>query len=144
MADVLLVDDDGSVLLTLTLALRRQGHNVTAACDARQALAHLSNHRFAFLISDVRMPGMSGLELARQAHHIENPPRIILTSAYSNVETQEDIVEAFLPKPIDIARLNALLSDNKNKSSGAAEKNNPSPESRSSGDAPMLRVAMSA
>ena len=109
MASVLLVDDDGNVLLTLAIALRRQGHNVTVACDAGQALAELKSHRFSFLVSDVRMPGMTGFELAHRAHCLENAPRIILTSAYSNLETQDDIVEAFLPKPIDIARLNALL-----------------------------------
>src|SRR4028118_1157763 len=102
MADVLLVDDNGSVLLTLAIALRRYGHSVTCAGDARLALNHLQRHHFGFLISDVRMAGMSGIELATQARQLSHPPRIILMSAYSNIEAHEGIAEAFLRKPIDI------------------------------------------
>ncbi|MDQ3813692.1 MAG: response regulator, partial [Armatimonadota bacterium] len=149
MANVLLVDDDGNVRLTLEIALRRRGHNVVVASDARQALLQLNNHHFAFLISDVCMPGMNGFELARWVRRLPNPPRIILTSAYSNLETQDDIIEALLPKPIDIARLHALLCsepaalvDDKNGHSighanGYAEEARPSVEAP-----PLLRVAM--
>ncbi|MBV9470820.1 MAG: response regulator, partial [Abitibacteriaceae bacterium] len=86
MANVLLVDDDGSVLLTLAIALRRYGHTVTVACDGNQALLHLKRHQFAYLVSDIRMPGMSGIELASRARRLAHPPRVILTSAYSNVQ----------------------------------------------------------
>lgn len=110
MAEVLLVDDDGSVLLTLAIALRRQGHNVTVAGDAMQALSHLKRHDFQFLISDVRMPGLSGVELAGRVRRMSNPPEIILTSAYPYVETRNGIARAFLQKPLDINRLNELLS----------------------------------
>lgn len=110
MADVLLVDDDGSVLLTLAIALRRQGHNVTVAGDAMQALSHLKRRDFQFLISDVRMPGLSGVELAGRVRRMSNPPQIILTSAYPYVETRNGIARAFLQKPLDINRLNELLS----------------------------------
>ncbi len=109
MADILLVDDDGSVLLTLAIALRRLGHSVTMVSDAQKALDYLQLRHFEFLVSDVRMPGISGFELARQAHDMSQPPRVILTSAYSNIGTPDSVVEAFLQKPIDIAYLNELL-----------------------------------
>ncbi len=109
MAEVLLVDDDGSVLLTLAIALRRQGHNVTVAGDANQALSHLQRHHFEFLVSDVRMPGMSGVELAQQVRSLDDPPQIILTSAYPHVETRGGLARAFLQKPLDVNQLNELL-----------------------------------
>jgi DNA-binding NtrC family response regulator len=109
MADVLLVDDDGSVLLTLAIALRRQGHKVTVAGDANQALSHLHRHHFEFLVSDVRMPGMSGVELAQEVRGMQEPPQIILTSAYPYVETRGGIASAFLQKPLDVKQLNELL-----------------------------------
>lgn len=111
MADVLLVDDNGSVLLTLAIALRRCGHNVTASSDAREALRHLQEERFHFLVSDVRMPGMSGVELAAQARRLPHPPHIILTSAYSNIDAREGLAEAYLRKPIDTQKLLHLLAD---------------------------------
>jgi DNA-binding NtrC family response regulator len=118
MADVLLVDDDGSVLLTLAIALRRQGHNVTVAGDANQALSHLQRHHFEFLISDVRMPGMSGVELAQQVRRMSEPPRVILTSAYPYVETRGGLAQAFLQKPLDVGQLNELLKSTSSSSGG--------------------------
>ena len=112
MAEVLLVDDDGSVLLTtaLAIALRRRGHDVTVACDAHQALAQLRRRSFDFLISDVRMPGLSGLELATRVQQMPHPPRVILTSAYPFIEHREGVSEAFLPKPLDVQLLNEYLN----------------------------------
>ena len=109
MANILLVDDDSSVLLTLAIALRRYGHSVTMAGDGPKALDQLQQRSFQFLVSDVRMPDISGFELARRARRLPQPPRVILTSAYSNLGTTNAIVEAFLQKPIDIAQLDALL-----------------------------------
>ena len=109
MAEVLLVDDDGSVLLTLAIALRRRGHSVIVAGDAAQALAHLQRRRFAFVISDVRMPGMSGVELAAIVRQMPDPPRVVLTSAFPSVENREGAAEAFLQKPINLEALAEML-----------------------------------
>jgi DNA-binding NtrC family response regulator len=109
MADILLVDDDGNVLLTLAIALRRRGHAVTMASDASRALEHLNKAHFQFLVSDIRMPGMSGFDLARAARSLPHPPRIILTSAYSNIGTPDGLAEAFIQKPVDITSLDDLL-----------------------------------
>ncbi len=112
MADVLLVDDNPSVLLTLAIALRRRGHWVTISNQGAQALNLLRQHRFDFLISDVQMPGMSGVQLASSARQLMRPPHIILTSAYSTLEAREGLAEAFLRKPIDIAQLDEMLRQN--------------------------------
>ncbi len=108
MAQILLVDDDTNVLLTLAIALRRQGHTVTVAQNGWQALSLLRREQFAFLISDVKMPGMTGIELAQRAHALPQVPLIILTSAL-DVDIAEGIAEHFLPKPIDVAHLHEVL-----------------------------------
>lgn len=95
--------------MTLAIAMRRRGHSVTSASDGAQALEFLQQHRFDFLISDVRMPGMSGIQLAAKARQLPYAPHIILTSAYSTVEAREGLAEAFLRKPIDIAQLDEIL-----------------------------------
>jgi CheY-like chemotaxis protein len=127
MADILLVDDNGNVLLTLAIALRRLGHVVTVSSDSRQALSHLQNHRFDFLVSDVRMPGLSGIELAAQVRMLPHPPRVILVSAYSNIEAREGLAEAYLRKPIDMRQLQELLSS---PPPGSAQTENPSGRDR--------------
>jgi len=111
MADVLLVDDDGSVLITLAIALRRHGHSVTVACDGQQALSQLDRRHFNFLVSDVRMPDMNGIELARQVRHRDDAPCVILTSAHYSPPEPNDNPELFLPKPIDPEQLHALFND---------------------------------
>ena len=108
MAQILLVDDDTNVLLTLAIALRRQGHTVTVAQNGWQALSLLRREEFAFLISDVKMPGMTGIELAERAHSLPHAPHIILTSALE-VDIAEGIAEHFMPKPIDVAHLHEVL-----------------------------------
>ena len=109
MADVLLVDDNSSILLTLAIALRRRGHIVTVSTEGEDALQRLQKTHFDVLISDVRMPGMSGIQLAAQVQQLPDPPHIILTSAYSTLEARAGLAEAFLRKPIDIGQLDAIL-----------------------------------
>lgn len=108
MSHILLVDDDTSVLLTLAIALRRRGFVVTVAQSAWQALGLLARQEYNLLISDVRMPGMSGLQLAERVHLMEHPPRVILTSAL-DVDTSQNHVDAFFPKPLDVEKLAQLV-----------------------------------
>lgn len=109
MAQILLVDDDTNVLLTLAIALRRQGHNVTVAQNGWQALNLLRRQNFEFLISDVSMPGMTGIELAKRAHQMPSHPIIVLTSALE-IEMQEGLAQHFMPKPVDVRELGDVLA----------------------------------
>jgi len=112
MASILLVDDDSSVLLTSSIALRRRGHEVTSACDGLQALKQLRRRQFDFVVSDIRMPGMSGLELAVRIQKLPQAPRIVLTSAHYDANMKPNpaaIADAFLQKPLDIAALCEIL-----------------------------------
>ena len=108
MAQILLVDDDTNVLLTLAIALRRQGHTVTVAQNGWQALSLLRREAFDFMISDVKMPGMTGIELAQRAHQLAMPPLVILTSAL-DVDISDGVAQHFLPKPVDVVQLNDVL-----------------------------------
>jgi len=108
MAHILLVDDDTNVLLTLAIALRRQKHEVTIAQNGWEALGLLKQKTFDFLISDVSMPGMSGIELAQRTQKMSTAPIVILTSAL-DVEASETVARHFLPKPVDVAQLNEVL-----------------------------------
>lgn len=111
MAHILLVDDDTNVLLTLAIALRRRGHEVTVAQNGWQALNLLRREEFEFLISDVKMPGMTGIELAERAHDLPNAPVIVLTSAL-DIDIQDSPAQHFMPKPLDVTRLGEVLSEN--------------------------------
>lgn len=109
MISILLVDDDSSILMTSSIALRRRGYEVTTAHDGRQALKKLAQRSFDILISDIQMPGMSGLELAACVQRMPSAPRVFLVSAHSDLPVKSKNMEAFFRKPIDMSALYRVL-----------------------------------
>lgn len=105
---VLLVDDDRLILATLSSGLAQAGYAVQACASAEEAMRVLGVERPDIAILDVRMPGQSGLELAR--HLLEHPglPFIFLT-AYGEEDVVQQAVEhgalGYLVKPVDIPQL---------------------------------------
>jgi DNA-binding NtrC family response regulator len=65
MSKILVVDDEPSILLLVRLALSQAGHEVVTAPDAESAIEHCRAQCFDAVLTDVRMPGMDGHDLAR-------------------------------------------------------------------------------
>ena len=103
---ILLLDDEPSVLFALKLLLQALGFRVTDFSDPPLALEYLtqqSSRELDLILSDLRMPGMSGIEVLKQAHLIRPELPFILMSAHAH---QEDVERAtalgaagFLAKP---------------------------------------------
>jgi CheY-like chemotaxis protein len=83
LANILIVDDDPAVQLTIRLLLERAGHRVTAAGDGRKALAAFEAGQFDLLFLDIFMPGMDGLETMRHIRAREPTLPIIVISGRS-------------------------------------------------------------
>lgn len=123
MAKILLVDDDESVLFTSSLALRKRGHEVVVASSGEQALQQLHKRQFEFLISDIQMPGINGLELAEKVREIPDKPRVILMSAhYDEKRLPVKLSQAFLQKPLDFDTLNKLLETHSPQQSSSSDR----------------------
>lgn len=75
--DVLLIDDDESVLSVMGEVLRRNGYSFASAGDGRSALALLAQHSFRLVVTDIYMPDMDGLELIMK-YTASNPQALIL------------------------------------------------------------------
>ena len=83
-ASILVVDDEPDILDALREQLNWEGYEVTACSGGGEALAALQKSRFAVILSDQRMPGMSGLELMAHARSIQpNASRVLLTGILS-------------------------------------------------------------
>jgi len=101
-----IVDDDRSIRWVMEKALGREDFNVSSFEDAQSMISALSRSQPDTIISDIRMPGMSGLELLDRIH-TENPKLpIIITTAHSDLESAVAAYQGgafeYLPKPFDV------------------------------------------
>ncbi|HET6398958.1 MAG TPA: response regulator, partial [Candidatus Thermoplasmatota archaeon] len=108
---ILLVEDDGDIRAATTDILEELGQHVTAVPSAEEALQVLAAARFDAVITDVALPGMSGLQLAREVMRKWPGTQVVVSSGYgsSSGEVLEDVDCQALPKPYGVAELEALL-----------------------------------
>jgi two-component system cell cycle response regulator CpdR len=85
MASILLAEDDESMRRFLAQALERAGHDVTAFGDGAQAYECLRGVRFDLLLSDIVMPGLDGIELAKRAADLDPRLKIMFITGFAAV-----------------------------------------------------------
>ncbi|TWI69649.1 response regulator receiver domain-containing protein [Pseudoduganella lurida] len=107
---MLVVEDNLDAQYLVCEMLRAIGHEVDAASDGESALQQLEAGSFDLLFSDVSLPGMSGVELARQAVARWPGLQVIFASGYSGALTQQlEFHAEAIQKPYDIEQLQAIL-----------------------------------
>jgi two-component system response regulator FixJ len=114
-SEIYVIDDDDAVRQALSLLLRSAGFIPHAYASALQFLAECEHLKGACVITDVRMPGMSGLELIRRLKAMGLPHPVIVMTGHADVPIAVRAMKAgaidFLEKPLDDARLlKALLT----------------------------------
>ncbi|GMU52420.1 MAG: hypothetical protein AMXMBFR33_15660 [Candidatus Xenobia bacterium] len=102
---ILLVEDDDLLRGSLSLLLEEEGYQVTAAESAARALEAASDCAFDLVITDVRMPGMSGISMLRQMRQTAPETRAVVITGFADFETPVEAfrlqVDDFLTKPFD-------------------------------------------
>lgn len=106
---ILIVDDDPGQRSLLESFLRSQGFETLTAGSGEEALALLAQRHVDLLISDVRMPGLSGLDTLRRARQQHGTLPVLLVTAYADIREAVGAVRDgalnYLPKPIDLDEL---------------------------------------
>ncbi|MGA2962337.1 MAG: sigma-54 dependent transcriptional regulator [Candidatus Korobacteraceae bacterium] len=87
MGNILVCDDERSICTMLEIALRHDGHHVETVTSGEQAIHKLESALYDVLITDVRMPGISGLEVLRHARRVSPETRVIVITAVDDNET---------------------------------------------------------
>ncbi len=107
------IDDDHAIRWVLERALQKAGHQVAVFEHPDQLLQQLEQHAPEVIITDIRMPGMDGLQLLAAIHqnHAELP--VIVMTAHSDMESAVSAYESgafeYLPKPFDIDEATGLV-----------------------------------
>lgn len=108
--NILLVDDEQDVRQSLSHFLTKLGHRIVAAADAEQALGHFQGQAFDVVVSDIRMPGMDGLELLQRLRQSEGGAvEVILVTGHGDMDNAVKALKLgafdYLQKPIDVREL---------------------------------------
>ena len=113
MVPILVVDDNYSITEFCRVALTEAGHAVMTAQSTEEALEALDQHPIDIILSDVRMPGVSGMDLLRMVAKGPHPPSVILMTGFATVTDAVEAVKMgaydYIEKPFTRERLVSLV-----------------------------------
>ena len=113
MEPVLLVEDKVELRAMLRKALERSDYEVEEAPDGRAAIDKVRNRRYLLVLSDLKLPGNSGLDVLREARRAEPTLPVIIMTAYGSVDEAVTAMKEgafdFIQKPVDLDHLKLLL-----------------------------------
>ncbi len=98
----------------LSKALARMGYDVSAAASSAEALSHLATRRFSVVLTDLKLPSGSGMDVLRAAQDADPAMPVVIMTAYGSiadaVAAMRDGAYDFIQKPIDLDHLKLLLA----------------------------------
>jgi DNA-binding NtrC family response regulator len=110
---IIVIDDEVNAASALETLLREDGYEVSRAHDARSGLALLEKTDADIVLTDLRMPGMDGLELLARVKEIRPEVMVLVMTAYGTVKTAVKAMklgaEDYLGKPIDVEELEVVV-----------------------------------
>lgn len=128
LANILIVDDEDVVLSLLSDALEEEAAELITANSAAKAIEIIQQNPIDLLITDIRMPGMDGIELAGRAAFERPKIKIIFMTGYANLNSAKDAIRHgaidYILKPFELKEIRKavwkalnLISENKAKES---------------------------
>jgi two-component system response regulator PilR (NtrC family) len=112
-AKILVVDDDPSLRNMMSIVLKKEGYDITTVDSAQSALNILKKEDVGLLISDIKMPEISGIELLRKVKSIQPDMPVLMITAYSStndaVEAMKLGAEDYISKPFNLDELKIII-----------------------------------
>lgn len=110
---ILVVDDEEVVCGFLKSLLTGGGHQVETCLSGQQAIARLDEDYFDLVITDLKMPGVDGLEVLRRAKEIDSFCEVIVITAYASVESAVEVMKLgaydYISKPFNIDQIKIVV-----------------------------------
>ena len=121
MAKILIIDDEKAIRETLSEILSFENYKVDTASNGKEGVEMLTNNIYDVVLSDIKMPGMDGMEFLTKANEISPDTPVIMISGHGTIELAVEAVRKgaydFIAKPPDLNRLLITLKN-------AIDKNN--------------------
>ncbi len=106
---ILIVDDEASMRKMLDILLTQEGYEVQTAPNAEAAMDALNLHPFDLVLSDIRMPGLSGIDLLRRLKTEDSQTEVVLMTAYASTESAIEAIKLgafdYVTKPFQVDEL---------------------------------------
>ncbi len=106
---ILIVDDEATIRASLVESLTREGYDITSAETGEEALAKTHSMVFDLVITDLKLPGVSGLEILQALRNQGNSTPVIMMTAYGDVDTAVSAMRLgaydFMPKPFKLGTM---------------------------------------
>jgi DNA-binding NtrC family response regulator len=113
MEPILLVEDKNELRAMLRKALERSGYTVEDVADGSTAVNRIRARRYLLVLTDLKLPGRSGIEILRETKQADPTIPVILITAYGSIEEAVTAMKEgafdFIQKPVDLDHLNLLV-----------------------------------
>ncbi len=110
---IMVVDDEESILEFMKSSLQNHGHKVTVCTDTEQAIENIKNAVYDLIITDLNMPKLPGVEFVKKAKEISPRTDLVVMTGYPSVETAVECMKNgaadYLAKPINLEYLNIIV-----------------------------------
>ncbi len=111
---LLVVDDEPDLRTLYELTLLREGYDIDTAGSVEEALGHLESRGYSLLITDMRLPDGTGLDLLRRLEDAGRSEKAIVITAYGSAENAVEALKAgaydYLTKPVDLKQFRAVVA----------------------------------
>ncbi len=114
MEKILIIDDEKSVLDMLNVVFKKEGYRVKKSLSAQKALEMIDEEDFDLILSDIRLPQISGMELLRKIKEKKPGIPVIMITAYGTIKQAVEAFKAgamdYVVKPFDVEELKIIVS----------------------------------
>ena len=101
--NILILDDEPNMRHMLTVLVEKEGYQVTAGADGKEGIDLLQHHTFDFILCDIKMPNMSGMEFLESSGKLRGDATVIMMSAFGAIDTAIEAMKLgaydFISKP---------------------------------------------